>query len=159
MSVVLWRIAQETRDYRADDVSGLGAARTGGRWNSPGRSVIYSSRSVALAYLESLAHLGRQIPRDRFLVRIIVPDKVWNQALWLKERELPKAWRAEPAGIGSMQFGDKWLTSRKSALLCLPSVIVPEDTNVLINPEHEDAHSVHARVERQLLFDPRVLRL
>ena len=155
----MWRIAQETRDYQADDVSGQGAAKTGGRWNSPGTLVVYCSRSVALAYLEALAHLGRQVPRDRFLVRIVVPDMVWDRALLAKERELPKAWRAEPAGISSMQFGSKWLKSHKSALLCLPSVIVPEDTNVLINPEHEDARSIHARVERQLLFDPRVLRL
>lgn len=159
MSVVLWRIAQETRDYRAEDLSGGGAAKTGGRWNSAGNAMVYTSRSVALAYLESLAHLGRQAPRNRFLIRIVVPDEVWERALWAKEKELPRTWRAEPVGVGSMQFGDKWLTSRKSVLLCLPSVIVPEDTNVLINPNHEDARFIQARVERQLLYDPRVLRL
>jgi len=159
LSVVLWRIAQETRDYRAEDLSGGGAAKTGGRWNSAGKAMVYTSRSVALAYLESLAHLGREAPRNRFLIRIVVPDKVWERALWVKEKELPRIWRAEPVGIGSMQFGDKWLTSGKSALLCLPSVIVPEDTNVLINPDHEDARLIQARVERQLLYDPRMLRL
>ena len=159
MSVVLWRIAQETREHRADDLSGGGAAKTGGRWNSVGKPVVYSSRTVALAYLETLAHLGREAPRNRFLVRVVLPDKVWDQALWAKEKDLPKTWRAEPAGIGSVRFGDKWLTAGKSALLCLPSVIVPEDTNVLINPNHEDATLIQARVQRQLVYDPRVLRL
>lgn len=159
MSVVFWRIAQKTRDYPAEDLTGRGAAKTGGRWNSAGKAIVYTSRSVSLAYLESLAHLGREVPRNRFLIRIAVPDKVWDRAWWAKERELPRTWRAEPAGIGSMQFGDKWLASGKSALLCLPSVIVPEDTNVLINPDHEDARLIRARVERQLLYDPRVLRI
>jgi RES domain-containing protein len=159
LSVVLWRIAQETPEYRADDLSGLGAAKTGGRWNSVGKPVIYTSRSVALAYLETLTQVGREAPHNRFLVRIVVPDKVWDQALWVKEKELPKTWRAQPAGIGSIQFGDKWLLARKSALLCLPSVIVPEDTNVLINPNHEDAAPIQARVQRQLLYDTRFLRL
>lgn len=159
MSVVLWRIAQETRDYQAADLSGGGAAKTGGRWNRAGKAIVYTSQTVALAYLESLAHLGREAPRNRFLIRVEVPDKVWDRALWAKEKDLPRAWRAEPAGIGSMQFGDQWLTSGKSTLLCLPSVIVPEDTNVLINPVQADARLIQARVERQLLYDPRVLRL
>ena len=159
MSAIVWRIALETRDFRAEDLSGGGAAKVGGRWNSPGKAVVYTSRSVALAYLESLAHLGRKVPRNRFLVRIAVPDKVWDRALWAREKELPRTWRAEPAGISGMQFGDKWLTSGRSALLCLPSVIVPEDTNVLINPDHPDARLIRARVERQLLYDPRLLRL
>jgi RES domain-containing protein len=159
LSVVLWRIAQETREYRADDLSGGGAAKTGGRWNSIGKPVVYASRSVALAYLGTLAHLGRETPRNRFLVRLVVPDKIWDQALWAKEKDLPKTWRAEPAGVGSVQFGDKWLAGGKSALLCLQSVIVPEDTNVLINPNHEDAVSIQAKVQRQLLYDPRLLRL
>jgi RES domain-containing protein len=159
LSVVLWRIAQETREYRADDITGLGAAKTSGRWNGVGKPVVYTSRSVALAYLETLAPIGRQTPRNRFLVRVLVPDKVWDQALWAKEKDLPKTWRAEPAGIGSVQFGDKWLTGGKSALLCLPSVIVPEDINVLINPNHEDAVFIQARVQRQLLYDTSLLRV
>lgn len=159
MSVALWRIAQETRDYRADDLSGGGAAKTGGRWNSVGQFVVYTSRSVALAYLETLAHLGREAPRNRFLVRVTVPEKVWKRARWAKEKDLPKTWRAEPAGLGSVQFGDQWLAGGQSALLCLPSVIVPEDTNVLINPNHEDAALIKAKIERHLLYDTRLLRV
>ena len=159
MNVILWHIAQETREYRADDLSGAGAAKIGGRWNSIGKAVVYASRSVALAYLESRAHVGREAPRNRFLIRISVPDRVWERALWAKEKELPRTWRSEPAGQASAQFGDKWLVSEKSALLCLPSVIVPEDSNVLINPAHSDAKSISVKVHRQLLYDPRVLRL
>lgn len=159
MSVILWRIAQETREYRADDLSGAGAAKIGGRWNSIGKAVVYASRSVALAYLESLAHVGREAPRNRFLIRISVPDRVWERALWAKEKELPRTWRSEPAGQASAQFGDKWLAAGQSVLLCLPSVIVPEDTNVLINPAHKDASSITGKVHRQILYDPRLLRV
>jgi RES domain-containing protein len=159
LSAVLWRIAQETRDFRAEDLSGGGAAKVGGRWNSPGQAVVYTLRSVALAYLESLAHLGHEVPRKRFLIRIIVPDQVWNRALCPKTKDLPRTWRAEPAGFGSMRFGDRWLVSGDSALLCPQSVIVPEDTNVLINPLHPDARLIRGRVERQLLYDLRLLRL
>lgn len=159
MSVILWRIAQETREYRADDLSGAGAAKVGGRWNSIGKATVYTSRSVALAYLESLAHLGREAPRNRFLIRVSVPDRIWELALWAKEKDLPRTWRAEPSGQASTQFGDKWLTAGKSVLLCLPSVIVPEDTNVLINPAHKDASSITGKVHRQILYDPRLLRV
>lgn len=159
MSVALWRIAQETRDYPADDLSGAGAAKVGGRWNSVGKAVVYTSRSVALAYLETLAHLGRGVPMNCFLVRVTVPDAVWDKAAWVKEKELPTTWRAQPAGLGSVQFGDKWLAAGRSALLCVPSVIVPEDTNVLINPHHADAALIKASVYRQIVFDPRVLRI
>ena len=159
MSVILWRIAQETREYRADDLSGSGAAKVGGRWNSIGKAMVYTSRSVALAYLESLAHLGREAPRNRFLIRISVPDRIWEQALWAKEKDLPRTWRAEPFGQASTQFGDKWLAAGKSILLCLPSVIVPEDTNVLINPAHKDAGFITGKVHRQILYDPRLLRV
>jgi RES domain-containing protein len=76
LSIVLWRIAQETRDYQAEDLSGGGAAKIGGRWNSVGKAIVYTSQSVALAYLESLAHLGREAPRNRFLIRVVVPDQV-----------------------------------------------------------------------------------
>ena len=159
MSVILWRIAQETREYRADDLSGAGAAKVSGRWNSIGKATVYTSRSVALAYLESLALLGGEAPRNRFLIRISVPDRIWERALWGKEKDLPRTWRAEPSGQASTQFGDKWLVAGKSALLCLPSVIVPEDTNVLINPAHIDANHITVKVHRQLLYDPRLLRV
>ena len=159
MSVALWRIAQETPDFRADDLSGGGAAKTGGRWSSVGKAVVYTSHSVSLAYLETLAHLGTAVPRNRFLIRLTVPDKTWDRAVRPKLKELPRTWRAEPAGIGSLAFGDKWIAAGRSALLCLPSVIVPEDTNVLINPNHPDAGDIRAKVERQILYDARLLRI
>lgn len=137
----------------------MGAARTGGRWNSKGKAVVYTSRSVSLAYLETLAHSGKQVPRNLFLVCVSVPDDVWEAAIWVAERELPRAWRAEPPGISSARLGDAWLDTVNSALLCLPSVIVPEGSNVLLNPMHVDFEKITAKVERQLLYDPRLLRL
>ena len=90
MSVILWRIAQETREHRADDLSGSGAAKVGGRWNSIGKATVCTSRSVALAYLESLSHLGREAPRNRFLIRISVPDRIWERTLWANQKSIAR---------------------------------------------------------------------
>jgi hypothetical protein len=83
---------------------------------------------------------------------VVVPDQVWDRALWVEEKTLPRTWRAEPAGMGSRQFGDQWITSGKSALLCLPSVIVPEDTNALINP----FEPFQERLAVMVVFDERL---
>jgi RES domain-containing protein len=158
LSAVAWRIAKETLEFAAADLSGGGAARTGGRWNSAGKAVVYASESVALAYLETLVHLGRELPRNRYLVRLSIPPSVWSKALQPNLRSLPKTWRAQPPGLGSVAFGDAWLRGAQSAVLRLPSAIVPEDNNVLINPNHADARHITAEVVRELRYDPRLLR-
>ena len=159
MSVTLWRIAQETPRYRAEDVSGAGAAMYGGRWNSKGRAIVYSSTTIALAYLESLAHLGGEIPRSRFLIRITVLGDVWKRARRASAKSLPAAWRAESAGISARQFGDRWIDAGRQALLILPSILIPEELNALINPIHRDAERLVVKTARQLLYDPRLLRV
>ncbi len=77
--VSLWRIAKHTPDFSADDLSGGGAKLTGGRWNSKGNAVVYTSRSISLAVLETLVHLGDNVPiRNAFLIRVLVPATVWR---------------------------------------------------------------------------------
>lgn len=156
MARALWRIAKQTRDFPASDLGGGGAATTGGRWNSKGRRVVYASGSIALALLETMAHLGdERHPRNRYLVRVSVPD-----AVWLRRRVAsspPVRWDAEPAGIGSIAYGDRWLGARASVLMVVPSVTVPEEENVLINPEHPHARKLRARVVRRIAYDPRLL--
>ena len=78
--ITVWRIAKHTPEFAADDLSGGGAKKTGGRWNSKGRAVLYASASIALATLETLAHLGDSIAvRNAFLVRIDIPFPVWER--------------------------------------------------------------------------------
>ena len=156
---MVWRIATEAPGYSADDLSGKGAEVTGGRWNAPGHPVVYASQSRALACLETVVHLNAgALPLNRYLVAIEIPDDVWAKARTEDERSVPVAWDAEPAGRASIQFGTSWLIAESSALLIVPSVIVPEERNVLINPRHPDSARIRAMVVRKWTYDPRVAR-
>lgn len=153
----LWRIAKDTPQYPANDMTGGGAKAVGGRWNSKGLAVVYASPTIALATLETLAHIGADIAaRNRFLVAIDVPDKIWQAAETLDVGKLPVTWVAEPPGMASISAGDAWLTAKSSALLLVPSVIIHEECNVLINPGHLDAALITASVARQYVYDPRL---
>jgi RES domain-containing protein len=154
--VALWRIAKHAADYRADDLSGGGAKKTGGRWNGKGKALVYASSSIALATLETLAHLGDDIAlRNAFLVRIDVPAPVWNRREQMAPQDLDPTWLAEPAGMTTIEFGNAWIAAASAALLEVPSVIVPEERNVLINPAHPDAKRISAKVLRLYVYDPR----
>jgi RES domain-containing protein len=154
---VLWRIAKETPDYAADDLSGGGAQAVGGRWNRKGTAAVYASTTIALATLETRAHLGGNIGiRNAFIVCITVPAVLWEQRRILALASLPSAWLAEPPGTASMHVGDTWLRAQSHALLLVPSIIVPEELNAVINPAHPDASLITARVVRQSVYDPRL---
>lgn len=159
MSRLVWRIATDTRQYTADDLSGTGASLSGGRWNDIGTAVVYCSESRALACLETVVHLNAGgLPFNRYLVEIEVPDDVWASAETADASSLPVGWDAEPAGLTSIRFGSAWAAGLRSALMLVPSVIVPEEQNVLINPAHPDASRIKARKRRKWLYDPRLLR-
>ncbi|WP_077001114.1 RES family NAD+ phosphorylase [Variovorax sp. KK3] len=153
----IWRIAADTREYTADDLSGKGAESTGGRWNLEGSPVVYCAGSVALACLETVVHLDLAgLPLNRFLVAVDVPDKVWAaREQWLPDT-LPVGWSAIPEGKVSVDAGERWLSARSSALLLVPSVLVPEEFNVLVNPRHPDARQLAATKLRPWLFDQRL---
>jgi RES domain-containing protein len=152
----LWRIAKHTPEYRADDLSGGGAKVTGGRWNSKGHALVYASTTIALATLETLAHLGDNIAiRNAFLIQLHVPLSVWNRREYITPDDLAPTWIAEPPGSTTIDFGNGWINSLSAALLVVPSVIVPEEFNVLINPAHADARKIRASVVRHYVYDPR----
>ena len=157
MSRSLWRIAADTPAYEADDLSGRGAERCGGRWNEAGLPAVYASESRALACLETIVHLNAGgLPFNRYLVEISIPEALWHSARRETAESLPVGWDAQPAGRASLRFGSDWLRSGQSALLLLPSALVPEDRNVLINPRHPEAHRIVAIKRRRWLYDPRV---
>jgi RES domain-containing protein len=155
--ITVWRIAKHTPEFSAADLSGGGAKKTGGRWNSKGRSVLYASASIALATLQTLAHLGDSIAvRNAFLVRIDTALAVWERRNRLAPADLDPTWLAEPAGSATIALGDRWLDSAVAAVLEVPSVIVPEESNLLINPAHADVRLIRAAVARQFIYDPRL---
>ena len=157
MGTALWRIATDTRDWEADDLVGKGAEVSGGRWNRPGRPAVYAATSIALACLETVVHLNTaDLPLNRFLVHIDVPDAVWAARITLAPAELPIGWSAIPEGRVSLDAGDAWLAAGASCLLCVPSVIVEEESNVLLNPLHPDAVRVTATKLRPWFYDGRL---
>jgi len=155
----VWRIATDTPLYVADDLTGAGAKVTGGRWNEAGFPLLYTSETRALASLETIVHLGAgTLPLNRYLVEISVPEKIWKRADRFDAASLPVGWDAEPAGRESIAFGTDWITAGSAALLILPSVIVPEERNILINPAHPDAASIKAKKIRKWLYDARLVK-
>ncbi|MEO7496390.1 MAG: RES family NAD+ phosphorylase [Massilia sp.] len=153
----LWRVAKHSPLHHAAALDGMGAKLTGGRWNSKGKSVVYASSTIALATLETLVHLVSRIGiRNAFLVDIVVPGPVWKARHILRAAELDPTWVCEPPALTSMFLGDRWLSNGDTALMLVPSVIVPEEYNILINPAHRQASGITAAVARQYLYDPRL---
>ena len=149
----LWRIATETRLFSAQDLSGKGAAISPGRWNGAGQAVVYAAPSVALAMLETAAHINTLgLPLNRFLVAIEVPDALWAQRQDIAADQLPLGWAAIPAGLTSVEVGAQWLSRQNSLLLCVPSVIVPEESIALINPAHPMASQLTAHQLRPVTY-------
>lgn len=149
---VLWRLVKP--EY-APGLDGEGARLAGGRWNSPGRAVVYCSESLALAVLESFVHLppsmrgAARLP-EMTAVRLALPEGagVWEP----EEAELPEPGDAEAC----REFGDEWLAAGRTLALRLPSAVVPLERNVLINPAHPDAGRIVVLAREPFRFDARM---
>ncbi|MBK5913110.1 RES domain-containing protein [Rhodocyclus purpureus] len=160
MTVCVWRIATDTPDYTADELSGTGARITGGRWNRAGIAVTYASDSIALACLETLVNLGAHaLPFNRYLLRIEIPEDVFARRITFEDINAASArvgWDALPAGKVSIDTASNWLLSGRSAILDVPSVILPEERNYLIDPAHADSALIVAVKLRRFGYDSRL---
>ncbi len=139
--MLAWRLCRES----FADLSGEGARRYGGRWNSPGRPLIYAASTAALAVLEVRVHLDlppELLPDDYVLVTIDLGDAAIEAVSAIPEH--PQA------------FGDAWLNEQRSPVLQVPSAIVPESPNFLINPAHTEASGVRIVQRRGFEFDRRL---
>ena len=157
MTVSLWRVAADTPQWTAEDLAGKGAANKGARWNHPGQHVTYAATSISLAAWETRAHFGKgpRLPWNRYLVRIDVPDDVWG-VRHIMARPPPVGWDAIPEGLVSRSLGSAWLRGGPTALLAVPSVIIYEEDNVLINAAHPDVGRIIATKVRRFVYDPGV---
>lgn len=147
---IAWRIA----DGRFPPFSGVGASMVGGRWNSPGFSLIYASCSYAGAMLEILAHAGiGRVPKTQVAVQITIPASVSTEQV--DEPQLPVGWDHADLRV-ARAFGDDWLRGARSAVLMVPSVPARKENNVLLNPQHPDFPQVVVGSPEPVIWDARL---
>ncbi len=142
------------RICRADraEFDGEGARMAGGRWNAPGLPVVYTAGSESLAILELLVHVTeQQIPIHHVCIAAEFPDSVIEA---LPDAALPAAWRMNSEATA--RIGTRWLRAERSAVLRVPSVIVPREWNFLINPGHPEFAKVTVGKPLPIEFDPRL---
>ncbi len=151
-AVVGWRIVKEKHAKSA--FSGEGARIFEGRWNSAGMRVVYCSENLALAALEILVHTQPVMIRDKFCAFRVTWDGSLMTTIELKK--LPKGWNAQPPGLISRKIGDDWIQSERSAVLALPSVVVPLERTFLLNPKHRDFKRIKIKEESGFTLDPRL---
>lgn len=149
-----WRIVKTA--HVASAFSGEGAARFGGRWNSPRTAVVYTSESRSLALLELLVHLNPGIRFEYMIFRLDFDARLVRK---LALESLPPEWRDSPPGLASQGRGDSWVRERSSAVLRVPSVVLPEECNYLLNPAHPDFREIEIGKPSPLVLDPRLASL
>ncbi len=147
-----WRMVKEK--HVATAFSGEGAARTGGRWNSRGVAVIYTSATCSLAALETLVHLNPLVMFNYRIIRIEFDEGLVER---LALAALPADWKMEPPPSSTQRLGDKWARAWRSAILAVPSVIIPDETNYVLNPAHPDFREIAIGAPADFAFDPRLL--
>ncbi len=150
MKLQAWRIVKAK--HAATAFSGEGSRLYGGRWNSIGVSLVYTSSTRALAALESLVHLN---PPVTFTYAAIPIE--FDAALVEKFSVLPIGWMDSPAPPSTRTIGDLWAREARSAVLELPSVIIPGESNYLLNPAHPDFKKIVIGKAEPFSFDPRLL--
>jgi RES domain-containing protein len=150
--IIGWRIVKEKHAKAA--FSGEGARIFEGRWNSAGVRMVYCSEHLSLAALEILVHTQPVTLRDKFRIFRVSWDEAIMSAIDL--RKLPKGWNAQPPGLISKNIGDEWVHSGRSAVLVVPSVIVPLEKTFLLNPKHRDFGKIKIKDAGGFYLDPRL---
>ncbi|KIG11260.1 RES domain protein [Burkholderia sp. MR1] len=146
----IFRIA----DSRHPIWSGTGAMLVGGRFNSPGRPVIYGALNFAGAMLEVLVHarIGK-VPKHHVWVEAQVPEDVPIE--WVSVDDLPAGWDAPDAQV-ARRFGDQWIEEGRSAILVVPSVVARAECNAVVNPAHPDAARLVVSAPQPVVWDQRL---
>jgi RES domain-containing protein len=151
--MVLWRISNYA------DLKGIGGLRAPGRWHFAGRPVVYLAEHPAGALLETLVHQEirstADLPDTYRLLRVEVTDEV--AIAELSESFLPDNWREDASYTQSA--GSEWLESESTALLKVPSAVMPYAYNYILNPAHADVVNIKIEMVIDVQHDPRILRL
>ena len=150
----LWRVVK--RAHAATAFDGKAADRFGGRWNSQGRRAVYASATKSLALLEVIVHLdvGRPLPKLVAFTFEVDPKLVET----MTPRRLPRSWRTVDGMRLTQRLGDEWLAAGRMLALAVPSAIVPEESNYLLNPMHPAFAKLKIGPPVPFVLDPRLAR-
>jgi RES domain-containing protein len=148
---VAWRIMRQR--FAATPLDGEGAFRYGGRWNSRQVRMAYTSAHLSLAALELLVHLDGPPDLPHMAVRIAFDDGIVDR---VPLEDLPAGWNELPVSLISRAIGDAWIRQGTSAVLQVPSVLIPIEANYLINPLHPDFAKVRVEGPVDFAFDRRL---
>jgi RES domain-containing protein len=149
-----WRIVKEKHASTA--FSGEGARLFGGRWNGRGTPVIYAAESQSLAVLEMLVHLvWPELLKQYVLLEIVFDEELVSS---LERSALPRDWRGDPAPAEVRLIGDAWAGKLESAVLKVPSVLVPDESNYLFHPQHAEFRRIRIGSPVSFQFDTRLTR-
>jgi len=144
-----WRLTK-TR-YLATAWDGEGARRSGGRWNSVGIAVVYTSATLSLTLLETLVHITSSVLPAYTAIPIDFEDSLVEV---LATAALPADWRSDPAPGSTRAIGDAWYLAARSPVLKVPSVVVPGESNYVLNPRHPGFAQVHIGAPMPFPFVP-----
>lgn len=148
--MIVYRLAI---DMYKDDLSGTGAKLLGGRWNSAGHAVLYTTENISLAVLEILVKANAEnIPLSYHLLKIIIPDD--QNAVVISKTKLKAGWKEDPGF--SQWLGNEFIKAGESLLLKVPSAIVDEEHNFIINPKHPRFKTVKIVATKKFHFDKRL---
>jgi len=151
VSITAWRITK--RQHAKTAFSGSGARKYGGRWNSPGTSIVYTAETQSLAVLEMLVHLEQPDLLQRYVLIGVGIDEALIEKL--DRSRLPRHWRGAPA-VESRAIGDEWAANQTSVALRVPSALVPAENNLLLNPAHADFEKLVIGDPVSFAFDQRL---
>jgi RES domain-containing protein len=155
MKITAWRITQSI--YSDNAFSGIGAWLEGARWNPKGIHMVYTAESISLAAFEMLVHL----PHDALLYNLYVRIPVefdTKQVVVLPKKKLPPNWNQNPPSQTTQLIGLKWVNSQESLVLKVPSSIIPEEFNYLINPLHPNFKDIKIGRSEDFHFDRRIVK-
>ncbi|MGH7551630.1 MAG: RES family NAD+ phosphorylase [Longimicrobiales bacterium] len=149
--MILWRLTRSA----FQQFDGEGARLNGGRWNSEGIAVVYLSSTLSLAALEYLVHVDiEDVPDDLVALEIELPDDVSMEEVLIED--LPADWNKSPDHPACLRRGDEWVQAGSSVLLRVPSAIIVQESNYLLNPAHPDAARILVRDAKPFTFDARL---
>jgi RES domain-containing protein len=149
-----WRIVAER--HAAQAFSGEGARVYGGRWNSPGVAMVYTAQSRSLAALEILVHLES----PQLLRKYLLFEVVFDAALVfeLDRGVLPADWRDNPVPLSTQAIGDRWVARAAVPVMCVPSAIIADENNFLLNLKHPEFKRLKIHEPVRFAFDSRLVR-